>query len=75
MKGVIETLVQGLVDSPESVQIDEVSEDGGTVYEVSVADGDLGKVIGKDGKIANAWRQVARGLAGPEGRAHVEIRS
>lgn len=75
MKAVIEVLVRGLVDNPDGVQIDAISEAGGVTYEVSVADGDQGKVIGKDGKIANALRQVAKGLAGPDGQAHVDIRS
>ncbi len=70
-------IIKGLVDDPASVQVDEVEDGQGIVYEVSVADNDLGKVIGKDGKIANALRIIARNVDGEDGdrRVHVEIRS
>ncbi|MEI6915181.1 MAG: KH domain-containing protein [Armatimonadota bacterium] len=76
MKAMLTEIIKGLVDDPSSVQVDEVEETDGVVFEVSVADNDLGKVIGKDGKIANALRTVAKSVAGGDDRrVHVEIRS
>lgn len=63
MKPMIEYLVKELVDEPEHVQIDEVPGEDATTYEVRVAPGDLGKVIGKQGRIANALRTVAKAVA------------
>ena len=62
MKPLIEYLVKELVDEPEQVQIEEVPGDEATTYEVRVAPGDLGKVIGKQGRIANALRTVAKAV-------------
>lgn len=63
MKNLIELLVKALVDEQDQVEIVEVSRDDAVTYEVHVAPGDLGKVIGKDGKIANAIRTVAKAAA------------
>ena len=63
MKQLIEFLVKSLVDDPEQVIIDEVIGDEATTYEVRVAPDDLGKVIGKQGRIANALRTVAKAVA------------
>ncbi len=63
MKQLIEYLVKALVDEPEQVDISEVPGDEATTYEVRVAPDDLGKVIGKQGRIANALRTVAKAAA------------
>lgn len=63
LKALIEYLVQNLVDEPEQVSITEVPGDEATTYEVRVAPNDLGKVIGKQGRIANALRTVAKASA------------
>jgi len=63
LKDLIEVLVRALVDRPEEVEIDEVADGDATVYEVRVAPEDCGKVIGKQGKIANALRTVAKAAA------------
>ncbi len=63
MKSMIEYLVKALVDEPEQVNITEVPGEESTTYEVHVAPGDLGKVIGKQGRIANALRTVAKAVA------------
>ncbi len=63
MKPMIEYLVKALVDEPEQVNISEVPGEEATTYEVHVAPGDLGKVIGKQGRIANALRTVAKAVA------------
>jgi len=59
----IEYLVKELVDEPEQVTITEVTQEEATTYEVRVAPNDLGKVIGKQGRIANALRTVAKAAA------------
>jgi predicted RNA-binding protein YlqC (UPF0109 family) len=63
LKAFIEYLVQNLVDEPEHVSVTEVSGDDALTYEVRVAPNDLGKVIGKQGRIANALRTVAKASA------------
>jgi uncharacterized protein len=59
----IEFLVRSLVEDPEAVVVEELEEDGDLVYEVTVADGDLGRVIGKGGRVANAIRTIAKAAA------------
>ena len=63
MKPLIEYLVQALVDEPGLVRVAAVAGEGSTTYEVRVAPGDLGKVIGKDGRVANAVRTIAKAVA------------
>lgn len=63
MKELIEYLVKALVDDPGQVDIREVPGDDSTTFEIRVAAADLGKVIGKQGKIANALRTVAKAAA------------
>ncbi|MBC8101865.1 MAG: KH domain-containing protein [Cytophagales bacterium] len=63
MKQLIEYLVKALVDEPDLVNINEVPGEEATTYEVRVAPDDLGKVIGKQGRIANALRTVAKAAA------------
>ena len=63
MKSMIEYLVKALVDEPEQVSITEQPGEESTTYEVHVAPSDLGKVIGKQGRIANALRTVAKAVA------------
>lgn len=70
----IEYLVRELVDDPEQVNVSEVPGDETTTYEVRVAPDDLGKVIGKQGRIANALRTVAKAAAMKHKRkVYVEI--
>jgi uncharacterized protein len=59
----LEFLVKSLVEDPEAVVVEELEEDGDLVYEISVAEGDLGRVIGKGGRIANAIRTIAKAAA------------
>lgn len=63
LKDLIEYLVKALVDEPGQVDIKEVEGTEATTYEIRVAPNDLGKVIGKQGKIANALRTVAKAAA------------
>lgn len=74
LENLIEYLVKALVDEPELVEIKEVPQEEATTYEVRVAPNDLGKVIGKQGRIANALRTVAKAAAMKNKRkVYVEI--
>jgi Predicted RNA-binding protein (contains KH domain) len=59
----LEFLVRALVEDPEAVVIEELEEDGDLIYEITVAEGDLGRVIGKGGRVANAIRTIAKAAA------------
>lgn len=65
MTELLVTIVSGLVSEPESVTVtvDEPDEEGVTVYHLHVAEGDMGRVIGKQGRIAKAIRVVMRAAA------------
>jgi uncharacterized protein len=63
MTELLEFLVKALVEDPAAVVVEELEEDGDLVYEISVADGDLGRVIGKGGRVANAIRTIAKAAA------------
>jgi uncharacterized protein len=58
MKELIETIVKPLVDFPEDVQVNVLEEDHRVTYKLSVNKNDMGKVIGKQGRIAKAIRTV-----------------
>lgn len=60
MKDLVMVIVKSLVDNPEAIEINETEEDGNIFIELSVADEDMGKVIGKQGKIAKAIRTVLK---------------
>lgn len=65
MKDLLLTIAQGLVEEPAevSVTVDEPNEEGTVVYHIHVAEGDMGRIIGKQGRIAKAIRTVARSAA------------
>ena len=76
MQELIVTIVKGLVDDKDavSVTVDEPKEDGTVVYHLHVAADDMGRVIGKQGIIANAFRTIVRSAAGKvEQKVAVEI--
>ena len=70
MKELLTYIVQNLVDNPEEVSVTErkSSYSGETVYEVRVADGDMGKVIGRQGKIVKQIRILMRAVAQRKGK-------
>lgn len=68
MREFVEYLVRALVEDPDAVEVEEFDEDGDLVLEVTVADDDLGRVIGRGGRIANAIRTVARAVGTREDR-------
>jgi uncharacterized protein len=60
MRELVEFLARALVEDPDSVQVEEVEDDGDLVLEISVGGDDLGRLIGKGGRVANAIRTVAK---------------
>ena len=76
MQELIITIVKGLVDDKDavSVTVEEPKEDGTVVYHLHVAADDMGRVIGKQGRIAKAIRTIVRSAAGKvEQKVAVEI--
>jgi predicted RNA-binding protein YlqC (UPF0109 family) len=63
MTELLEFLVKALVEDPAAVVVEELEEDGDLVYEITVAEDDLGRVIGKGGRVANAIRTIAKAAA------------
>ena len=74
MKALIEFMARAIVDYPDEVAVTEEMEDERIVYHLIVADSDMGKVIGKQGRIANAMRTLLKVAAIRRGnRAVLEI--
>ncbi|HIZ16776.1 MAG TPA: KH domain-containing protein [Firmicutes bacterium] len=76
MTELLKVMAQGLVEEPDAVNVtvDEPNEEGVIVYHLTVADGDMGRVIGKQGRIAKAIRTVMRAAANRTGdKVSVEI--
>jgi hypothetical protein len=67
VRDLLETLAASVVEDPEAVKVVEAEEDGAIVLELSVAEDDYGRVIGRDGRTAQALRTVVKAAA-PEGR-------
>ncbi|HEY7207441.1 MAG TPA: KH domain-containing protein [Gaiellaceae bacterium] len=64
----LEELARRLVDEPDAVRVESVEEDGELVLRLHVAPGDVGKVIGRQGRIVRALRTVVRASAGRSDR-------
>ena len=63
MKELVEIIARALVDSPDEVKVSETEKEGMTVIELRVAPSDMGKVIGKQGRIAKSIRSVVNAAA------------
>ncbi|SHJ05147.1 KH domain-containing protein [Lutispora thermophila] len=63
MKELIEVIAKALVDKPEEVKVKEIEGDKSIIIELTVAPEDMGKVIGKQGRIAKAIRTVVKSAA------------
>lgn len=68
LKKLVEVLVRNLVDSPDQVQVSEIESGRALTLEVKVAQGDMGKVIGRQGRVAKAIRTVVKAAAVKDGR-------
>ena len=66
MKELVEVIAKALVDHPEEFSVNEKNEGRTIVLELHVAEGDMGKVIGKQGRIAKAIRSVVKAAAAKE---------
>ena len=63
MVEIVEYLARRLVDDPDAVRVQQVERDGDTIIELHVAKDDVGKVIGRQGRIARALRTIVRASA------------
>ncbi|HOJ11081.1 MAG TPA: KH domain-containing protein [Clostridiales bacterium] len=74
MKELLESIVRALVDNPEEISVNEIEGEKSLILELKVASDDMGKVIGKQGRIAKAIRTVMKAAAVKENkRVVVEI--
>lgn len=76
MEELLITMCKGLVENPDAITVtaDEPNEEGVIVYHLHVAEGDMGRVIGKEGKIAKSLRTIVRTTAVRQGlKVQVEI--
>lgn len=68
MKESLELIINSLVSSAEAVSINEIEGEKSIVLEVKVASSDMGRVIGKEGRIAKAIRTIMKSIAAKEGK-------
>ena len=71
MKELVEVIAKALVDNPDAVSVTEKEEGEETVLELTVVPSDMGKVIGKQGRIAKAIRSVVKAAASREDKKAV----
>ena len=68
MKEILETIIKSLVTDLDAVSINEVNGEKNVIFEVKVAQSDMGKIIGKEGKIANSIRTIMKAMATKENK-------
>ena len=74
MKNLVEYMAKSLVNDPDAVEVREIEGTSAIIYELNVASEDMGRVIGKQGRVANAMRTLLHVAAIKEGkRAMLEI--
>ena len=74
MKELLLYMAKNLVDNPDAVTVNEISDEEGTVLELHVDEGDMGKVIGRQGRIAKEIRTIVKTVAQRTGeKVTVEI--
>ena len=66
MKEVLKTIISNLVDNEEAVEINQIDSEKSITFEVKVAEADMGKVIGKQGRLAKSIRTVMKAVASKE---------
>ena len=67
MRELVEFMARGIVDEPDAVEVEEEEDGDYLIYHLYVADDDMGKVIGKQGRIANAMRSLLKVAAARQG--------
>jgi predicted RNA-binding protein YlqC (UPF0109 family) len=74
MKELVEYIAKSIVNSPDDVAVTEETDEQGTILKLQVADDDKGRIIGKQGRVAQAMRTLIRVKAAKQGtRANLEI--
>lgn len=68
MKDVLELIIANLVDNKEEISIEEINNEKSIEFRVKVSQADMGKVIGKQGRVAKSIRTVMKSVAGKEGK-------
>jgi uncharacterized protein len=68
LKGVVSLIARNLVDDPDAVEVREIQGEHNALIELRVADGDIGKVIGKDGRTAQSIRTVLSAASSKVGK-------
>ncbi|MDO5556376.1 MAG: KH domain-containing protein [Clostridia bacterium] len=68
MKDSLQAIITSLVNDEGSVSINEIDGEKSVIFEVKVAESDVGKVIGREGRIAKAIRTIMKALAAKEGK-------
>ena len=68
IKELVEYMATALVEHPEQVRVEETGGARSIIYELHVAPSDMGRVIGKDGRVANAMRSLVRVASAQDGR-------
>ena len=71
LKDLVAYIVKSLVDNPDKVTVNEIAGDKSIIYELGVGEGDLGKVIGKEGRTARAVRTIITAAAMKQGKRTV----
>ena len=67
LKGLVEYVARALVDTPDKVKVDEVQDGNTTVYELEVDEDDVGKVIGRQGRVVRGLRALVKAAATRKG--------
>ncbi len=66
MKEILRTIIASLVDDKDAIEVNEINGTQSVVFEVKVAESDMGKIIGKQGRIAKSIRTVMKAVASKE---------
>ena len=68
MKEILQTIIENLVDDKSAISINEIAGEQSVVFEVKVSENDMGKIIGKQGKIASSIRTIMKAVASKENK-------
>ena len=66
MKDILETIIKNLVSDKDAISVNEIEGEKSIIFEVKVAENDMGKIIGKEGRVAKAIRTVIKAVAAKE---------
>ena len=73
IEALVSQVISSLVDEPESITVESVEEGGSLIINVSVAPDDVGKVIGRQGRVIKSLRTIARAASTYAGGKHIEV--